>query len=186
MSVRPPLRFTAQDAEEAFDAWGFSCGPAAVAAICGLTPEEIRPHLGAFELKGYTNPTLMGEILRNLGVEVMEFGRMNWRFEMERIGPSKSRPWPMWGLARIQWEGPWTKEGVPMRVRYRSTHWVGVNSINRDDIGIWDVNALSNGTGWVSLENWEKITVPHILRECHPRANGHWHLTHAIEIGLPA
>jgi hypothetical protein len=177
MQVRPPLRFTDQDAREAGDAWGLNCGPAAVCAIVGLTPEEIRPHLGDFELKRYTNPTLMWEILLNLNVHIK--GIRGLASNVSQL------PWPRWGLARVQWEGPWTKPGVPMRVRYRQTHWVGVNSSNPDNIGIWDVNCLSNGTGWVSLDEWTNSLVPWLLKQCHPKADGKWHLTHTVEIGLP-
>jgi len=80
------LRFTEKDAIEAADEWGFNCGPAAVAAICGLSLPELRPQLVDFELKRYTNPTLMAQILKNVGARVVEFGRLNWRFEMERTG----------------------------------------------------------------------------------------------------
>ena len=114
-------RFSIDEANAAGDRWGFNCGPAAVASICGLSLAELRPHLGDFELKRYTNPTLMSQILKNIGAKVIEFGRLNWRFEMERTGRT---PWPRYGLARVQWEGPWTKEGVPMAARYRATHWV--------------------------------------------------------------
>ena len=69
-----------------------------------------------------------------------------------------------------------------MAARYRHTHWIGANGRNPRNIGIWDVNCMNNGTGWVSLENWRAIAVPHILRACVPRADGVWHLTHAIEV----
>jgi uncharacterized protein (DUF433 family) len=49
------------------------------------------------------------------------------------------------------------------------------------DIGIWDVNAIANGSGWCSLDGWSSKLVPWIL-ESHQGANGRWHLTHAIEI----
>jgi DMSO/TMAO reductase YedYZ molybdopterin-dependent catalytic subunit len=45
---------------------------------------------------------------------------------------------------------------------------------------------MMNGTGWVSLADWESIVVPFILKECQPRANGKWHLTHAVEIEVPS
>ncbi len=173
------LRFTQKEAESAFDTWGFNCGPAAVAAICGLSLDELRPYLGDFEQKRYTNPTLMRQILKNVGASIIEFGRLNWRFEMQRTGRA---PWPGYGLARVQWEGPWTVPGVPIAARYRQTHWVGACSLNPDDVGIWDVNCMNNGSGWVSLEEWTSILVPWLLKECHPRASGKWHLTHVIEI----
>lgn len=166
-----PARFTAEDADRAFQKWGANCGPGAVAAICGLTLDEVRPHLEDFESKRYTNPTLMWQVLRNIGVRFSfragELGQMNW---------------PRYGLARIQWEGPWTQPGVPLRARYRHTHWVGVCTNHVRDIGIFDINAIANGSGWSSLENWRSIVVPWILKEAVPRADGNWHITHSVEV----
>lgn len=166
-----PLRFTLEDAETAFAAWGANCGPGAVAAIMGLKLDEVRPHMGDFEEKGYTNPTLMFQVLRSLGVRhtIFSAGRIVW---------------PAYGLARIQWDGPWTEPGVPVRARYRHTHWVGANARNPDNIGIFDINALANGTGWSSLADWSSVIVPHILSECVKRTNGRWQITHAIEVRL--
>jgi hypothetical protein len=135
-----------------------------------LSIADLRPHLGDFELKRYTNPTLMWEILRNLGV--------HWKMT---TGGAGGETWPSWGLARIQWEGPWTAEGVPMAARYRKTHWVGCNGLHRTNIGIWDINCLNNGSGWVSLKDWDAITAPAIMRN-YPQANGAWHITHSVEI----
>lgn len=166
------LKFSPEGAQLANEKWGFNCGPSAVAAMCGLYLDELRPHLGDFELKRYTNPKLMWEILRNLNV----------RYQMSTGTPGGVQ-WPNYGLARVQWEGPWTADGVPMAARYRHTHWVGCNGANRQDIGIWDINCLSidNRTGWVSLEDWTSMMVPFITSNIK-RANGKWHLTHSVEI----
>jgi hypothetical protein len=174
------LRFTEKEAHAAADEWGFNCGPAAVAAICGLSINELRPHLGDFEVKGHTNPTLMAEILRNVGAKVINFERLNLNADA-----SLRKRWPRWGLARVQWEGPWTRKGVPIKARYRYTHWVGASYVNRDNVGIWDVNCLNNGTGWVGLYEWTNVLVPWLLKECYPRADGKWHLTHVVEIERP-
>ncbi len=165
------LKITAQDAERAWDEWGCNCGPAALAAVVGVSLDTVRPHMGNFEAKRYTNPTLMWAALRSLGVQFSfrggDLGRENW---------------PAYGLARIQWEGPWMKTGVPVRARYRHTHWVGVNSRDPLNVGIFDVNALGNGTGWCDVMDWVGAIVPWILKECEPKADGRWHITHAVEI----
>jgi hypothetical protein len=166
-------RFTQQDAERASDEWGCNCGPSAIAAILQLTLDEVRPHMGDFETKRYTNPTLMFETLDRLRVAGVCRG---WR-----PGP---KLWPAYGLVRIQWEGPWTEPGVPMRVRYRHTHWVGAAQAN-DRIGVFDINAMNNGSGWCRVEDWRDTLVPFIIEECVPRGNGKWHITHAIEVSLP-
>lgn len=170
-------KFTLDEAQRAADEWGMNCGPGAVAAICGLTLDQVRSHFDAhgFATKHYTNPTMMLDVLRSIAAD----------FRVCRYPDGKycDLDWPRYGLARIQWEGPWTKPGVPMRVRYRHTHWVGVERDPIKGVGIFDINMMANGQGWGSLQDWRTICVPWILDECVPRADGKWHLTHGIEIG---
>lgn len=169
------LRFSLADAERASDEWGCNCGPSALAAVTGRTLDEVRPLMGDFEKKRYTNPTLMFESLKRSGVKFW------WN-----IGSV-----PTHGLARVQWEGPWTKPGVPMRVRYRHTHWIGIKNPESASIanpfdphsnaGIFDINAM-NGGGWISFRDWSTILVPWLLGECEPKADGKWHFTHFVQI----
>ena len=165
--------FTLADADRAHDEWGCNCGPGALAAMAGLTLDEVRPHMGDFERKHYTNPTLMFAALGSLSRAGILFG---WQQNASRL----VRDWPRCGLARIQWEGPWTLPGVPLRARYRYTHWVGCRH-GRASIGIFDINCINNGTGWVSLEDWRAAVVPSLVA-LDPRANGRWHVTHSIEV----
>lgn len=167
-------RFTADDAQRAWDTWGANCGPGAIAAVLGMTLDEVRPHMEAcgFAGKHYTNPSMMFDVLKRIGVSFTYRG-----------GELGQRNWPRYGLVRIQWEGPWTKPGVPMRARYRNTHWVGACARTPDNVGIFDINAIANGSGWTSLADWSSIVVPAIL-EHYPRADGKWHITHAIEVRL--
>jgi hypothetical protein len=159
-----PLRLDVAATDRAADEWRFNCGPAAICAIRDLSPEQVRPHMGDFESKGYTNPTLMFAALRSLGV--------SWTNAMPN--------WPRWGLVRVQWGGPWTRDGVPIRARYRHTHWVGSS---RSAFGDWvfDVNATCSG-GWISFNEWSERLVPWLLRECVPRADGKWWITHSLEV----
>lgn len=175
MPLPNPPRFDLQAVERANDEWGANCGPVALAAILDLTLDEVRPHMGDFERKHYTNPTLMLAALRSLKAE----------FCCLRRTEGAVWDWPHYGLCRVQWEGPWTAPGVPQRVRYRHTHWIGVCTadLNRPDpVGIFDINCLNNGLGWVSLIDWQATLVPSLLEHCEPKANGKWHLTHVIEI----
>lgn len=165
------VKFTALEAGDANDAWGFNCGPAAVAAVTGMTLDALRPHLGGFELKHYTNPTLMWEILKNLGVE---FSKTTFP-GAECITP-RSEHWPKYGLARIQWEGPWTKPGVPIQARYRQTHWIGVSGGY-----VFDINAMEVG-GWIPRKQWTESLVPWLLENYYPKADGNWHITHSVEV----
>ncbi len=167
-----PLRFTEADAYRAYDEWGCNCGPGAIAAVMGLTLDELRPHLGDFEQQRYTNPTLMFDVLRRIGATFNKVCIETWS------------AWPLYGLVRVQWEGPWTADGVPMAARYRYTHWVGAQrAVGRADAGIFDINCMNSG-GWVSEVDWAETIVPHLL-QAYPRANGRWHRTHVIEVDRP-
>lgn len=169
-NLPPAVRFGLDDAQRAADEWGANCGPGAVAAICKLTLEELRPHLGDFDRKRYTNPTLMWDILKRLGV------RYRCTLNQQSSEHQGMLAFPFFGLARVQWEGPWTEPGVPIRVRYRHTHWVGV--CGRE---IFDINAMVIG-GWLPLPEWSLQLVPWLLEQCEPKANRRWHLTHAVEV----
>lgn len=169
------LRFTTEDMQRASDEWGCNCGPSALAAIAGLSLDEVRPLMGDFERKRYTNPTLMFDSLDRT--------KRDWHRLKDAM--------PTYGLLRIQWEGPWTEPGVPMRVRYRHTHWVAIQQHERMGIqypgkispaaGIFDCNAMNSG-GWIAFRDWSTELVPWILEECVPRANGRWHITHQVQI----
>lgn len=173
-------RFGERAAERAADEWGCNCGPAALAAIMNMTLDEVRPHMGDFESKGYTNPTLMFGALKSVGARYVSS-------TPSRAAPAGCWDWPNWGLCRVQWEGPWTKPGVPIRARYRQTHWIGVCHPPRSEtVGIFDVNCLQNGSGWVSFLDWEMMVVPWLLKNAVPRADGKWHLTHAVEVAHAA
>lgn len=161
------LRFTVDDAQRASQEWGANCGPGAIAAIMDMTLDEVRPHLGDFEKRRYTNPTLMHETLDRIG-----------RRYFYLKPPLR---WPQYGLARIQWHGPWMQPGVPIGARYRKTHWVASWCTPSRGIGIFDINAMESG-GWISLENWAGVIVPWLLKEAVPRADGQWSITHAIEV----
>lgn len=161
-----PVRcITGAEADAAYDGWGCNCGPGAIAAIMGMSLGEVRPLLGDFERKRYTNPTLMWEILDRIG--------RPWR----KVGSA----WPKFGLARIQWEGPWMEPGVPMAARYRQTHWVASWITDDRGHGIFDINMTGNGSGWGRREDWEREIVPLIVAAT-PRANGKWHVTHGVEV----
>jgi hypothetical protein len=167
MGIIYPLRFSEADAIRAHKEWGANCGPGALAAVLGKTLDEVHPHLPGFDQKGYTNPAMMRAALISLRARYKVFVRTGG--------------WPLYGLARVQWEGPWTAPGVPARVAYRHTHWVGVNARNPENIGIFDINAMNSG-GWIAFAHWMVDLVPWLLAEIEPKSDGRWHFTHAVEI----
>jgi hypothetical protein len=168
-AMQQRVRFTLSDAEDAAASFGFNCGPAALCAVLNLTPTELRPHLLDFEQKGHTNPSLMANILRGLGVQF----RQSYRGDAPAPMPAVQ-----FGLVRVQWAGPWTRPNVPMRVRYRQTHWIAVAGNE-----VFDVNAMCVG-GWLPFAEWAEQLVPWLIKECCPQGDGNWWPTHALEIKL--
>lgn len=166
-------RFDLNDAQRAAEAWNFNCGPGALCAVLGMTPDEIRPHLLDFESKGYTNPTLMFDILHGLSVPFKSI----WRADE----PSAHMRWPNFGLVRIQWAGSWMRPGVPMKARYRQTHWIAVRGGGIHDRQAFDINAMCAG-GWIEWDKWAARLAPWLIRECVKGGNGDWWPTHCIEI----
>lgn len=166
LAATPSLRFSASDAQAANETWGCNCGPGALAAVLGLTLDEVRPLLQGFEAKRYMNPTMMWDALARSG--------RRWH----RMRPPLT--WPTHGLARIQWHGPWMDDGVPIKARYRHTHWVAAQS-RPGSIGIFDINAMSSG-GWIALKDCGTVLVPWLISEAVPRGNGQWSITHVVEV----
>jgi hypothetical protein len=171
----PPLRFDVDVAQAAADEWGFNCGPGALAALLGKTPDEIRPHLGDFERKRYLSPTMMADALRSLGVG---FRRA---YECAELVHNRRPPMPNFGLVRVQWDGPWCKPGVPMAARYGHTHWIAtVNHLPTYSCAVFDINATCSG--WIPWVEWAARLVPWLLKQTQPRATGEWWATQCWEI----
>lgn len=169
------VRYTATDFYTASEEWGFNCGPGALCAVLNLTPNELRPHLLDFESKGYTNPTLMYGVLDGLGVKWSQCYRGD-------VHPAPEHtPWPRFGLVRVQWGGPWTKPGVPMRARYRQTHWVASRG-EPSRREIFDVNGVKEG--WLPFRIWAEHLMPWLAEDCVPKWDGRFWPTHGIEVSL--
>ncbi len=164
----PTYPFSEQELLEAYRAWGCNCGPAALAAMLSLKPNNVRGCLPGFDQKRYTNPTMMGEALKRLGVK------------MEPAGDAQKLT--HYGICRIQWEGPWTRPEANPRWAYTRTHWIGamVHPLQPGWPGesqwVYDVNA-----GWQTINEWEHTAVPEIISE-YKGATGGWWPTHRWEL----
>lgn len=168
------LRFGIDEAQRAADEWRFNCGPGALCAILGMTPDEIRPHMLSFERKGYTDPTLMKDVLHGLKCRITSVYQ-------DQYGKRTLDPvYPTLGLVRVQWAGPWTQPGVPMRVRYRHTHWIGcrTNGMGRE---AFDINSVYYG-GWLPWDEWSQMLVPWLIKTAVPKSSGEWWPTHCWEV----
>lgn len=175
--------FTAAQVNAANDLWGCNCGPTALAGMLGLKLDEVRSHLPDFDARRYTNPTMMQKALRSLGVTwtITDDSELRKNFAEQGIAVSPQDMarlnLPRYGLARIQWEGPWLKPGVPPAAAYYHTHWIG--SI-RDDTGehFFDCN-----NGWSGYCRWiEEVVTP--ITSKIKRATGGWHPTHCWELEI--
>lgn len=163
MTETPMLRFTEADCDRAAREWGLNCGPAALAACLGMTPEEVRPHLGAF--RGFMTPTEMLNAIESAG------------FTVRPTDPELYLP--DHGIVRVQWGGPWLHPGVPAKAAYRFTHWIAFKrsgEVGASPLWVYDINA-----GWVRLGEWEESVKPRILARI-PRADGSFSFTHRWEV----
>ena len=161
------LKYTWQDSEKAFIEWGANCGPHAIAAITGLTLDEVREHIGDYETKFYTNPKLMYSSLDSIGVKWTKI---------------KDKSWPNWGLVRIQFEGPWTDPEAHWSARQRHTHWVGSFRDKKNRLWVFDFNTFDCVDGWISFEEWSESLIPWLIEQCEPESYVSWYITHSIEI----
>lgn len=166
----PALRFTPDDNERAFRTWGANCGPGALAAVTGMTLDEVRPHLAGFDTKRYTNPRMMLGALKSIGRP----------FRLVMKPPEVSvATWPMLGLVRVQWLGPWMDPGRPMVARYRHTHWIAAAQRAPGDVGVFDIN---HAESWIALYDWVRTLVPWLTRQHRHATVGAWHATHVVEL----
>jgi len=174
------LPFTRDEADAAHAQWGCNCGPAALAAVLGVSLDTVRRATDAvgFGTRRYMSPTMMQQAIAKAGAT----------YTANRIAGVllQSMHFPRRGLARIQWEGPWTKPGANPKWAYHYTHWVA--SWVRDGVTKWDKAAAIldpvvfdiNG-GLMLLSEWESEVVPAITASI-PRADGEWNVTHSWEL----
>ena len=165
------LKFSSDDLLVAHKEWKLNCGPSALAAACGVTPSEVRPHLGEFERRGYMSPTMMSAALDSLGMPWHEPSR-------SRKVPRDLAPcvFPKNGLVRVQWCGPWTASGANGRWAYGQTHWIAVRTNEAFGTLVFDVNS-----GPVTYQDWDMRVAPAIVKSIK-RADGEWYFTHLWEI----
>lgn len=97
--------------------------------------------------------------------------------------PRRTHIPPVYGLARVQWDGPWLKPGVPAAAAYCHTHWVGSRWNPEREQQVFDINAMCVG-GWISFDAWQQSLVPWLLEHVEPKATGAWWFTHVVEVWL--
>ncbi len=166
----PTYSFNEKDAEKAYQEWGSNCGPGALAAITGLTLDDVHPHIQKFDERHYTSPAMMKGALASLGVK--------WSERIPRLpetgaadNSETAHLLASYGLVRIQWEGPWYG-----KFAYRKSHWIASMNWSGGNTFVFDINS-----GWMLQMKWEREIVPK-LTELYKRATGGWHATHRWEL----
>lgn len=172
IKIREAPLYTPPDLLEAVTKWAANCGPGALAAVLH------RPVMATMEFlhsgrrwPGYTSPTLIRASLDRLWI-----GYESTRGYFGEDARSGERELPTYGLATVQWSGPW--EQVSIQACYAHTHVIG--AALRDGVMlVYDVNAGSAG-GWIPWRDWCALATE--IQGAIPGATGFW-IRWAIEIG---
>lgn len=152
----PSLAFNRDDKNQAFDDFGFNCGPGAFCAATGFSIEKSMLHFPKFMRgRAYVKETDMRAAL-----------------DMARIGYQESlQDWPDFGLVRVLFEGPWTSSGNIIDSFYRS-HWIATAQ-TPEGRKIFDINAMLMG-GWIDFDDWSQNLAPWLAKRFFEGANGKW------------
>jgi len=164
--------YAPDDVERCYKAWRASCGPCALAAILGVLVERVRRVFPDFDRRPWVNPSTMWTAISLAGHRAIKRGIQ----------------WPTYGLAFVQWHGPWLQPGVPVGAAYRHTHWIAVAETFEYGRMIYDVNtwgASDKRGAWVPMCHWDEEVTP-LIAESIPRATGEWSLRWTCELVRPA
>lgn len=171
MSTPPTaVSFTMEEANRLFEERRFNCGPAALCAVLGVRPEAALRSIPHFGQRGYTSPKMMRAGLQTLGAAVSEL-----LSEESAVTSPQDAPYPSRGVVRVQWGGRWTDPGVPVRARYRHSHWIA-----RVGDHAFDINCMCVG-GWVPWPEWRDQVAPWLIRTLETKATAWWP-THCWEV----
>lgn len=163
---RKELRFDLAAWRAAYAERGANCGPGAIAGICGLPLNPVLDELGAeFARRRGTTEIMLTSALTRFDIP--------WR----QVPPGL----PSYGLARIQWDGPWIDDPSPYARLYHS-HWIGTDLSGATPM-VFDINAISAG-GWISLSEWDDHLRPWLLADVEPEATGRWWVSDAYEVEI--
>lgn len=151
--------------QRAYDVWGASCGPAALAAALGLPIDDVREAVsdrvdGELVFRGYMNITQMSDAIVRMGATIRwKHTNAEGMHELPSSGPF---------VVCIQWTGPWEK--IP-RVAATKRHWIAVRSPGPQ---VYDINFPE----WISLGTWQDEIASELLPK---RATG-WRCSWIAEV----
>lgn len=179
IATKPGPIFTKRDFEVANNQWGCNCGPSAIAAVLGLSLDEVGNLMKPlqFHSKRFTNPTMARGTLRAAGVRIRE---LSLRDREQNVFPRR-------GLVQIQWTGPWTREGANKRWAYMHTHWIAAWETMRESGYLGEMQIFTevfdcNVIDFVCpLNNWQLFVAPKLAASI-PRGDLGWFIKHSWEI----
>ncbi|PZO72639.1 MAG: hypothetical protein DI629_20705 [Mesorhizobium amorphae] len=138
-----PLAFGLAEAERERERSGFNCGPGALAAAAGVTPERAVAAIPGFARRGHTTETMMALGLAGLGL------RFRWVWTLDGAAARPAGP----ALVRVVYG-----DGSVLD-RLRRSHWVMRRPAESGGEEVFDVNAIRFG-GWMSDEEWRTSLAP--------------------------
>lgn len=150
----PCQLFVPWDIEVARINFGANCGPSSFAAVTGKEVCRVMHHFPHFLDSQWTNLTQMRRAFKQAGYST----------------EVRKGKFPTYGVALIQWLGPWTKKDFYSRWSLLHTHWIAVQ-----DGLVFDHTVR----GWQTLQRWQDETAPEFIAEV-PRACG-WAPKYGVE-----
>lgn len=154
------IPYTAEESVCANREWRATCGHHSIAAAVGVKLDAVKA--ACPKLTGWMSPTMISKTLAALGCNPRAYPCA------QKMG--QPPPW-MVAIMRIQWEGPWLKEGVPVKAAYAYTHYIAVTPGSEVMDPALDTISLLPWQSWISAVN-------EYAPQTHKRAYG-WHFTHA-------
>lgn len=167
------------DVDEAADAWGVNCGPAAVAALLGKSLADVRHAFPWFPARPWCSPTQLGQALSTLGI-----GHRWTTLGMNR-GPTDEQKarFSAQGLVVVQIDGPWC-DLANKAAAYRYTHTVSCQRVGAM-LMVYDINAGPDDSpgGWLPFPVWDELVMRDLVAH-QKRATG-WFVRSVFELPQP-
>jgi hypothetical protein len=154
-SFLPPMGLRSPtDVELANHLFDANCGPASLAAILSIQICDLMALFDQFPESPYTSRQKMEDILKEARVLFLTTSDL-----------------PAFGLALIQFEGPWSSSPSTARWAGRYSHWIGVSGDQFYEI---------NCDRWTDRREWE-TNVATALVASYPSATG-WRVKLGLEV----
>lgn len=162
-----------------------SCGPASLSALLGRPLADVRHAFpGQTDGRTWTNLAAMQRALTLLGV-----GHGTER-SPGILMPASA---PSFGLAMVQFCGPWDDMPIGHPAQLQRSHWIAMKphpTLGAEAPLVFDINAIDGfppmSLGWWQpQECWDALIRPELARSYGKKATGAWWLRAVIEVTAP-